>query len=96
MKVQHLRAVKDAVRQIESKLAGYRVECWQGSTQASQMAVRQVIQVLCADGWIARDDAEVLIQELENICDFPTLSYTPPSGLTAMNADMRTLSEESL
>lgn len=63
MKNQNLKAVGDSVNAVENKLKGFRTEHYVGAHQAAQMAFREVIQQLCKHDWLARDEAEVLLQE---------------------------------
>ena len=93
MKVQNLKAVQNAVNIVENKLVGYRTEHYIGAHQAAQMAFRNVVQTLSANGWIPHDDAEILIQEQESQW-LKQWNYTPLGDGTAQNVDVNNGFEE--
>ena len=93
MKIQNLKAVRNAVNIVENKLSGYRTEQFMGAHQAAQMAFWNVVQTLSANGWIPHDDAEVLIQEQESQW-LKQWNYTPLGDGTAQNVDVNNGYEE--
>ena len=86
MKFQNLKAVQDAVNIVENNLVGFRTEHYLGAHQAAQMAFRNVVQTLAENGWMERDDAELLIQEQESKW-LKQWNYTPLGDGIAPSVD---------
>ena len=93
MKFQNLKAVQDAVNIVENNLVGFRTEHYLGAHQAAQMAFRNVVKTLANNGWIERDDADVLIQEQEAKW-LKQWNYTPLGDGTAPNVAVNNGFEE--
>ena len=93
MKIQNLKAVRDAVNIVENNLVGFRTEHYLGAHQAAQMAFKSVVQTLAANGFIERDDADTLIQEQESKW-LKQWNYTPLGDGTVPSADVSNGYEE--
>ena len=93
MKTQNLKAVQDAVNIVENNLVGFRTEHYLGAHQAAQMAFKNVVQTLAENGWIERDDADLLIQEQDSKW-LKQWNYTPLGDGTVTNVDGKTGFEE--